>query len=256
MRVRVLGSSGSQIPGSNAPAFLIDDFLLLDAGTVSRSLDGKAQRRISHIFLTHAHLDHIKGIPFLADNLASNGIASQLQILSGKDVLAIIRKNIFNNRIWPDFSILPDPSRPVLLFRAISTRETVTAGKYLIRAAKVNHGVPSYGYLVDDPATGGALLYTGDTGPTHAIWKLMRNRPVKALIIEVSFPDELTDLAIKTGHLTPGLLRAEMKKMPAIPEKIYISHLKPHFGEAIEKQLRGLGGIDLEILSDGQIFDV
>lgn len=61
MKIRVLNASGSELPGhKNSPAFLVDDFLLLDAGTISLSLDRDAQCRISHIFLTHAHLDHIK----------------------------------------------------------------------------------------------------------------------------------------------------------------------------------------------------
>ena len=256
MRVRVLGSSGSESPGFNAPAFLVDDSILLDAGTVALSLDSAAQSRISHIFLTHAHLDHVKGIPFLADNLVSNHFAYQLQIVSGTDVLRTLKKNIFNNQVWPDFSTLPDHSRPVMQFRSISTRETFTVGDYRVRTARVSHHVPGYGYLIESASSGRTLLYTGDTGPTHALWKLMRNRPVHALIIEVSFPNELTGLATKTGHLTPGLLQAELKKLSALPEKIYVTHLKPQFRAMIEKEIHALAGIDLEILRDGQVFDV
>ncbi|MFP5212476.1 MAG: MBL fold metallo-hydrolase, partial [Acidobacteriota bacterium] len=134
MKVRVLGSSGSEVPGHNPPAFLVDDFLLMDAGTVSLSLDREAQCGISHIFLTHAHLDHIKGIPFLVDNLVSGNQNCRLTILSGKDVLADLRKNIFNNRIWPDFTAIPTREDPVMRYQELSVRGHLDVRGYRIYA--------------------------------------------------------------------------------------------------------------------------
>jgi ribonuclease BN (tRNA processing enzyme) len=253
MQISVLGSAGSEAPGQNPPAFLIDDFLLLDAGTVSRMLDTVAQCRITHVFLTHAHFDHIKAIPFLVDNFVSAGTTCRIEILSGREVISALRKNIFNDRIWPDFTVIPDDKNPVMSYRVISTHKPVAVGNYLVHATKVNHAVPAYGYLVEDPS-GNALLYTGDTGPTEAIWKKMRGRDVKALIIEVSFPNEMKDLAIKTGHLTPLLLQEEILKMPQVPERIYISHLKPHYRSQIQAQLAQIRGVQLEVLGEGTTF--
>jgi len=255
MNVLVLGSAGSEGPGNNTPAFLIDDFLLMDAGTIAPCLDRAAQSRITHIFLTHAHLDHIKGIPFLVDNLVAMNQSHALQVLSGKDVLSDLRRNVFNNRIWPDFTLIPNGSNPVMLYQPISTRTPVRVGKYLVSAVKVNHTVPAYGYIIDEPSRG-ALVYTGDTGPTEAIWKKIRTHNVQKLIIEVSFPDEMNDLALATGHLTPSLLAREIQKMPAIPETIYIGHLKPFYKKAIEEQLAGIPGVNLEVLTDGKQFEL
>jgi ribonuclease BN (tRNA processing enzyme) len=255
MRVTVLGSSGSEGPGCNPPAFLIDDFLLLDAGTVALSLESLAQCRISHILLTHAHLDHIKGIPFLVDNIVSMNSGCQLLVVSGREVISDLKKNIFNNRIWPDFSRLPDAAQPVMQYRYISTREPMTVGGYRIHAARVSHNVPSYAYLVEN-SHGGSLLYTGDTGPTELIWKRMSKRRISALIIEVSFPDEMTELALAAGHLTPGLLKAEIQKMHFVPDKVYVTHMKPFYREKIEEQLAGIEGVDLEFLRDGTVFDL
>ncbi|KKK62014.1 hypothetical protein LCGC14_3008580, partial [marine sediment metagenome] len=69
MKLRVLGASGAEFPGQNPPGFLIDDVLLLDAGTIGAVLSEDEQWGIRNIILTHAHLDHIKSIPFLADNI-------------------------------------------------------------------------------------------------------------------------------------------------------------------------------------------
>jgi ribonuclease BN (tRNA processing enzyme) len=255
MNVLVLGSAGSEGPGLNPPAFLIDDFLLLDAGTVALSLDREAQCRITHIFLTHAHMDHIKGIPFLVDNLVSMDRACQVLIQSGREVISDLRKNIFNNRIWPDFTTIPDARNPVMRYQEISVRQPVEVGKYRIHASKVNHAVPAYGFLVEDPSNS-VLVYTGDTGPTEAIWKRMRNHNVKTLIIEVSFPDEMQDLALTTGHLTPNLLEQEIRKMQSVPPKIYISHLKPYYRQQIEAQIARIPGVDLEVLTDGTRFTI
>jgi ribonuclease BN (tRNA processing enzyme) len=250
MRVTVLGSSGSEGPGCNPPAFLIDDYFLLDAGTVALSLDSAAQCRISHVLLTHAHLDHIKGIPFLADNFVSYNSGCKLVVVSGKEVISDLRKNIFNGRIWPDFSKLPDVARPVLQYQQITTRQPLSLGDYRVHAVRVNHNIPSFGYLVENSA-GPSLLYTGDTGPTGLIWKRFGRRKIGALIIEVSFPDEMTGLAIETGHLTPSLLKAEIGKMQVVPDRIFITHLKPFHRERIEEQLAALEIAALEVLRDG-----
>jgi ribonuclease BN (tRNA processing enzyme) len=255
MEVSILGSAGSEAPGLNPPAFLIDNFLLLDAGTVALTLDKIAQCRITHLFLTHAHLDHLKGLPFLLDNLNVLNPTCQILVLSGKEVISDLRKHIFNNRIWPDFTAIPDAQNPVMRYQVISTRKPVVIGDYRIQAARVNHTVPAYGYLVEH-ASGASLLYTGDTGPTEAIWKKMRGHDVKALIVEVSFPNELSSLALATGHLSPALLETEIRKMPSTPGKIYISHLKPPFRSQIEAELARIPGVCLELLEEGKSFKV
>ncbi len=255
MEISILGSAGSEAPGQNSPAFLVDDCLLLDAGTVGLALDRIARCSITHVLLTHAHLDHFKGVPFLLDNLIAINPACTLQLLSGKEVISDIRKHIFNNRIWPDFTLIPDPKNPVLSYRTISTRRPEVIGDYKIVASRVNHTVPAYGYLVEH-ASGSSLVYTGDTGPTEAIWKKMRGHDVKALIVEVSFPNELISQALATGHLCPSLLEAELHKMVSIPEKIYISHLKAPFRAQIEAQLARIPHVSLELLEEGKSFRV
>ena len=255
MHIKVLGSSGSEVPGHNPPAFLLDDFLLLDAGTVSLSLDREAQCKISHIFLTHAHFDHIKAIPFLLDNMVSSGQGCQLTILSGKEVIDDLRKNIFNNRIWPDFAALPSPDHPVIRYHEVSPGRPVAVRGYTIFTTTVSHSVPAYGYLIEN-ATKVAAVYTGDTGPTEKIWKLMGEHRVKVLIVEVSFPDEMTEFALATRHLTPSLLAVEMQKMSVLPERLYITHLKPFHQETIRAQLARLGHPGIIVLEDGMEITV
>ena len=139
--------------------------------------------------------------------------------------------------------------------QVISPRDCLEINGYKIYATKVDHSVPAYGYIIENSFKK-ALVYTGDTGPTHKIWKRMHGHDVRALIIEVSFPDEMLDLALKSGHLTPSLLQAEIEKMEVLPERIYITHLKPYHKTTIQEQLARLKGVSVEILEDEKVITV
>lgn len=86
MRLKVLGSSGASMPGCNTTSFLINHTILLDAGTVTSILTLQEQIMIKNIFITHTHLDHVKDLLFLADNLIGN-VDGSINIFSIKEVL-------------------------------------------------------------------------------------------------------------------------------------------------------------------------
>jgi ribonuclease BN (tRNA processing enzyme) len=253
MRIKVLGSAGSEVPGHNCPAFLIDGKILLDAGTVGGSLNIREEHSLGWIFLTHAHFDHIKGIPFLLDNLVTRSTGNTITVLGGTDVLNDVRKNIFNGRIWPDFSKIPTPEHPVLRYRRIGTARPVVIDGYRIAMEKVDHTVPAYGFIVEKQGKK-AVAYTGDTGPTDRFWDRMSAHEVKYLITETSFPNRLEKLALTTGHLTPSLLEREIAKMTRPPEKIFIMHIKPQFLPEIETEIQALGRSDIDFLKDGEVI--
>ncbi|MEW6720858.1 MAG: MBL fold metallo-hydrolase [Thermodesulfobacteriota bacterium] len=255
MKIKVLGASGSEVPGHNCPAFLVDGKFLLDAGTVALALNIKEERNLRYILLTHAHLDHLKGIPFLLDNLVSRGSGNTITVLGGSQVLGDLKKNIFNGRIWPDFTKIPSSSRPSLRYRTLARARPLRLDGYRITMEKVDHAVPANGYIVEDPE-GTAIAYTGDTGPTDRFWRRMAGHDVKALITETSFPNRMEDLALASGHLTPALLGKEIGKMARRPERIYIMHLKPQFRQEIEDEIAALGRRNIGFLQDGEVIRV
>ena len=53
MKLRVLGCSGSIAAGSRTTAFLLDDDVLVDAGTVVGDLTLDEMARIDHIVVSH-----------------------------------------------------------------------------------------------------------------------------------------------------------------------------------------------------------
>jgi len=252
VKLRVLGCSGAEFPGHSPSAFLIDDSLLLDAGTVGSVLNEEEQWRIRNILVTHPHLDHIRSIPLLADNIVVSGLSQTVEVVSIKEVIAAIGSHLMNGVIWPDFTKIPTAEAPVLRYREIVPEEVFQVGPYTVQACPVNHTVPAVGYRVSKGGT--SLIYTGDTGPTQRIWELAED--AAALVVEVSFPSEMEEIALLTGHLTPRLLGTELKKLRTLPQRILITHLKPQYYERIKGELDALGLPGVELLQDGSVYDL
>lgn len=250
MKLRVLGSAGAELPDFRPPAFLLDDHLLLDAGTIGSVLSEEEQWKINTIFVTHSHLDHIRSIPALADNIIIKNQRHSVTVFSTDEVIAAMRNHLFNNIIWPDFTRIPDETNPVISFSTIIPYHEYFINSYSITAIPVNHTVPTVGYVVK--AGGKTLVYTGDTGPTEAVWTHCSGADV--LIVEVSFPDSMQSLAQLTKHLTASMLVDELAKISVLPRRILITHPKPQYYDQINKEVKDLAIDGIELLRDGSEF--
>lgn len=255
MRIKVLGCSGAEFPGHNPPGFLLDGEILFDAGSLTNVLNRHDQSAIKNIFITHAHLDHIRGISFLADNIIVEKREQRVKIISIPSVIKTIKSHLLNDSLWPDFTMIPDYEHAVLKYIELRVGETININGYKITPYKVNHSVPAVGYLVEDSGRK-RFFYTGDTGPTNATWDKIGNKKIYCLIIEVSFPNKMSDLAILTGHLTPKLLHEEILKIKQMPEKIYITHPKPQHLKTIKAELKKLKLGNLKLLKDGETIRI
>ncbi|MEW6053049.1 MAG: 3',5'-cyclic-nucleotide phosphodiesterase [Nitrospirota bacterium] len=255
MRIRVIGCSGAEFPGHNAPSFVLDDEIVFDAGSITDVLDKKAQFRIKNIFITHAHLDHIKSIPFLADNVIVGRKKNRINILSIAQVIRTIKRHLFNSSVWPDFTIIPNPEHAIMNLITLKAGLTLRINRYSVTPYRVKHPVPAVGYLVEDDRNK-RFFYTGDTGPTPQTWKNIGRRRLNCLIIDVSFPDAMRGMAVKTGHLTPALLRQELMMMHDMPERVYISHPKPQYIRTIRNQISRLKLNNVRILREGDIVKI
>jgi len=254
MKIRVLGSFSAQFPNSNLPAFLIDEDILLDAGTIGMALDEDEQSKIRYILLTHAHLDHIIGIPFLLDNMVIKNKGDHVKVIGIRETLKSIKEGLFNNRVWPDFTRIPSPENPVLVFEDISPRETFKIDNYRITPISVNHSLPGVGYIIERDRE--RILYTGDTGPTDEIWREANKGYLNAIIVEVSLPNQMENLAVNTGHLTPKMLAGELRKIDVLPQRIFITHPKPQFYKEIKRQIQNMKINGIEMLSDGMAIEI
>lgn len=248
MKLKVLGCAGAEFPGHHPPALLLDDIILFDAGTIGVMLTEEEQLALRHIFITHTHLDHIRGIAPLADAIVNSGNSHEVRVAGTGEHIAALRAHLFNNVIYPDFSTIP-MTAPVIRFVEMVPGQEMPVESCLVTPYRVNHAIPAVGYVVR--SGDGGFLYTGDTGPTTRIWE--EAGTVSAIIVEVSFPNHLEDLALHTGHLTPGLLAKELEKVGNLP-RVLITHIKPQHAEAIQRELQSLGIPEIELLQQGETY--
>jgi ribonuclease BN (tRNA processing enzyme) len=73
MNIKILGCSGNLVGRHRTTCFLINESLLIDAGTTTDSLRRKRLLELKHVLVTHTHMDHLKGLFPLVDELAMMG---------------------------------------------------------------------------------------------------------------------------------------------------------------------------------------
>lgn len=250
MRLQVLGCHGGETRGSRLPAFLVNDWLLLEAGSVTAALPLKEQAKIKHILLSHAHLDHMVGLNFLADNLAIDGHPYTITAAGLAPVIEDLRRHCLNGRLWPDFTALPDLAIPILRLQALREGEEIELEGIRVVPIPVNHTVPAAGFIVHDGTDG--FVFSGDTGPTDRLWEAARKvKGIRAVLVEAAFPNRLEGLARISGHLTPRLLEREREKMPDAP--LWVYHLKPGVYDETAEQLSRLSR-EIHILEQDRTY--
>ncbi|MDH3454027.1 MAG: 3',5'-cyclic-nucleotide phosphodiesterase [Desulfuromonadales bacterium] len=235
MNVRVLGSCGSRVPGHQTSCLLIDGQVVVDAGGITAKLSVEEQAGIDHVLISHAHLDHVCDLAFLADNVMAMR-TEPLRVWAPEEVLDALHRNLFNDQLWPDLTRLRLGDAPVLELCCLAKGVPARIGSLEVRWAPTSHTVFAAGYLLTSEAS--SILYSGDTTTTDALWALGRTAEnLAAVFVETSFPNRLESLALETGHLTPALLDRELAKLdkPEVPVKIF--HMKPQYLEEIGAEL-------------------
>ena len=269
MKLRILGCSGGIGGNFRTTSMLLDDDILIDAGTGVGELSLAELSMIDHVFVTHSHLDHIACIPFMVDS-AGFMRDKPLTVHATEATLEIIRQHVFNWKIWPDFTQIPNPQHPFMCYHTIQLGQTVElenpgqrkedsarGHRYSVRKITVlpaNHVVPAVGFHIDSGAA--SLVFSGDTTTNDALWTVVNHiTNLRYLIIETAFCNAEKELAVRAKHFCPSMLAEELLKLKLNPE-IYITHLKP--GE-VELTMQEIGecihGFIPRMLQNGQIFE-
>jgi len=254
MRIQVLGASGGIGNGARTTSLRVDRDILIDAGTGVADLTLDELAAIDHVFLTHAHLDHVTCIPFMLDSVG--GRRSQPLVVHAQPAtLATLQRHLFNDALWPDFTTIPNRERPYLRFECFDPGETVRFGGRSFRGIPVSHTIPAVGYLVGSGRA--SFAFSGDTTSTELFWQELNACPnLEQVVIETSFTDDEEALAKLSCHLSPRLLAQELAKL-ARPAPIHITHLMPGEEEAIMAEIRGhLPGRAVQALRAGMVFEL
>jgi len=220
-------------------SFLVDGRVAIDAGAITRALSISEQRQVRHVLITHTHMDHTNTLPFLIEN--SFGSSDEpVSIFCTKRVLAGVRRHLFNNDTWPDFTRIPNHLYPSVRFEEIEVESpfeisNLAGGPLEVTAIEVNHIVPTTGLLLRQASS--SIIFTSDTGPTARIWEVANaTEDLAAIITEVSFPNRLQDVADVSLHLTPNTLRTELAKLTReIP--VYLYHFKPPYIDELRQEV-------------------
>jgi ribonuclease BN (tRNA processing enzyme) len=252
MRLQVLGCSGGIASRQRTTSLLLDDDVLIDAGTGVNDLPLETMARLRHVVLTHSHLDHIACLPLLIDSVFDH-LEAPLTVHGLPETLRALRQHIFNDVIWPDFARLPDPERPVLRYADLNPGTPLELGARTLHPIRVNHAVPAVGYRIDGPQ--GSLVFSGDTTTNDGLWNALNSGPpFEILIVECAFSDADRELSIASRHYCPELLAADLRKLAHRP-RIYLTHPKPGDEDTIFSECREhLTGYDLHRLCEGDTF--
>jgi 3',5'-cyclic-nucleotide phosphodiesterase len=238
MKLTVLGCSGGiGDEGGRTSAYLLDDDILLDCGTGVGDLSFDALQRISHVFLTHSHIDHCATLPLLIDAVGE-ACRHPITVHALPETLHILHAHVFNWLAWPDFTAIPNRNRPWLRLHPLHIGESMRFGERSITALPVLHTVPAVAWCVD---SGNAqVIYSGDTTYSPELIAAINRQPALAhLLIETAFPESMRALAMASRHICPGMLALLLDELTVTPE-VHICHIKSGLGVKVMEEIDAL----------------
>ncbi len=265
-----LGVKGG-IDESNLSAYMLapaqsNHYVCLDAGTLHYGIEKAISHKVFHVpaeqvlrqyikgyLISHSHFDHLAGLIINSpDDTVKN-------IYAFADCIETFKTHFFTWKSWANFADEGEMPQLKKYHYQVLTRERETPienTEMTVKAYPLSHSnLTSTAFLVQNKDN--YILYLGDTGPDEiekshnlaALWQtiapLIQEKKLKAIMIEVSFPDEQPDKTL-FGHLTPRWLMKEMDELEKLTGpgtlkgfNLVITHVKPPQSsiERIKKQL-------------------
>jgi cAMP phosphodiesterase len=256
MKFQLLPSSfdedGRPSPRQHLACFVVDDLIAFDAGSLALAATANQKKNVRDVVLSHAHLDHIAGLPLFIDDLFAT-IKRPIQIHASAEVIEILERNIFNWSIYPRFSELTNEHGVVLEYRPFISECSFRVKHLDVFAIEVNHKVPSVGFIVTDGQT--AFATTNDTAQIDRFWEMVNHRQdVSTVLVECAFPDHLAQLAATSHHLTPSGLRSELRKLKR-DCAVYVVNIKPMYFDNVCAEIKELKLDNVRILEAGRVYE-
>ena len=254
MKIKILGCSGGIGSGRHTTCMMVDDDILIDAGSGITSLSLEQLEAVDHVFITHAHLDHVLGLPLLLDSVGDRR-GRPVKVHALPEVLEVLSAHLFNWHLWPDFRAIPTIDSPWMEFEALPLGTCLELDGRTFSALPAKHIVPACGLRISTAS--GSLAFSGDTTSSDALVEALNAIPdLRHLIIETSFENELAEVARVSMHHWPDSLAAELKRLRVRPE-VWITHLKPGNEAAIMEELAAVAPEwNLRALQQGQVIEI
>lgn len=204
------GSAGN--PNNGTSCFVLNDTVLVDAGTGLLNLSVQEISHIDHVVITHSHHDHIAGLPFLIE-IRQHFKNFPLKIYGSTHTLDGLKNHIFNFVIWPDFTVIPSPEKPAMEYVEIGPEQSFELAGVRFSAVHTQHTVPTLGFILQSQT--GCLAFAGDTKNMGSVLDLAsaQDMVLDHVIAEVSMSNACEALAITTGHLTPRMIEKQIRDL-------------------------------------------
>ena len=146
LKVTFLGTGGSLPTTNRNPSAIAiqrgGELILFDCGEGTQQQMMRAKTgmmRLTSIFVTHFHADHILGIPGLIQTMAFQGRKEPLVIYGPKKMKefgsVMLKMGYYNLTFEIDFVELESGME-------------IDFGEYVVRAIKTDHGIPSIGFAL------------------------------------------------------------------------------------------------------------
>jgi cAMP phosphodiesterase len=232
--------------------YLINETLAIDAGAIAVGLSTEEQLRLRSIIITHAHLDHIISLPLFITDLFEE-LREPIKVYATPSDLDALQDYVFNPRVWVSLETLKNAHTELLSLHPFRSGESFFAEGLKITPIPVSHTVLTHGLLVEDEKN--ALLFTSDTGRTDRIWQVARGcEKLRAIFVDLSFPNKLTELARISCHHTPVTLLEELPKMkPGV--KVFAVHLKAAYRDQVAAEVNALNDPRIVVAEVGREYE-
>jgi ribonuclease BN (tRNA processing enzyme) len=269
VRITLVASSLAE-PGKDhlLTTFRIDGAIAIDSGSLGYAETPADQCRVRHLLLSHSHADHLASLPMFIENCffaggeqPAGGGNGPPQVYGHASVLECLRRDVFNDRIWPDYFRLAAIEGDFLRLEELTAERPIELEGLRITPVLVNHPVPTFGFVIE--GSRGAAVIATDTGPTERLWAVAsRCKNLRWVFLDAAFPEARRDLAEISGHMTPALFAAETAKLDRHgtgvgPRPRFVAvHVKAACRAEVERELTALGRPDIEIGVPGRIYEV
>lgn len=245
--------NGTASPRQHLSCLVVDDCVAIDAGSLAMAASAAQREQIRDVILTHAHLDHIAGLPLFIDDLFAN-LEQPICVHCSTEVVETLERDVFNWEIYPRFTELENENGAVMRYQPFAAGSDFAVKHLKIKSISVNHKVASVGFIVSDDQITFAL--TGDTAEMEDFWQAANaEKNLSALLIECAFPNELAEIAENSHHLTPHNLQKELLKFDRKNCAVYVVNIKPMYRDEVVRQIEALQIENLQILEVGRVYE-